>query len=198
MIKKDITYLRNIINKYDTEGICKSKEEKKRNKKIYRKLDIYKRYNNKDILKSKFIENMREFLFEKFNIKIKEEKTKIFQENIKDKINYISDKTQSYKNEFNTFNDKFVGKFNEYIKQIMQMKDIEKNKDTFLMNYIFKLKKDIVSLNLKKKKLQNDRDGLNRWMYLQICVKEKKKILPKYYKIILEDKCEENKDELKK
>ena len=79
------------------------------------------------------------------------------------------------KNEFSTFNDKFVGKFNEYIKQIIQMKDIEKNKDALFMNYIFKLKKDIVSLNLKNKKMQNDRDGLNRWMYLQICVKEKKK-----------------------
>ena len=198
LIKKDITYLRNIINKNDTERLCKSKEEKKRNNKIYRKLDIFKRCNNKDMLKSKFIENMREFLFEKFNIKIKEEKTKILQENIKDKINYISGKTQSLKNEFSTFNDKFVGKFNEYIKQIIQMKDIEKNKDALFMNYIFKLKKDIVSLNLKNKKMQNDRDGLNRWMYFQICVKEKKKTLPKYYKIILEDKCEENKDELKK
>ena len=78
------------------------------------------------------------------------------------------------------------------------MKDIEKNKDTLYMNYIFQLKKDIVSLNLKNKKIKNDRDGLNRWMYLQICVKEKKKVLPKYYKIILEDKQEENKEELKK
>ena len=78
------------------------------------------------------------------------------------------------------------------------MKDIEKNKDTLYMNYIFQLKKDIVSLNLKSKKIKNDRDGLNRWMYLQICVKEKKKVLPKYYKIILEDKQEENKEELKK
>ena len=83
MIKKDITYLRNIINKYDTERICNSKEEKKRNKKIYRKLDIYKRYNNKDILKSKFIENMREYLFEKFNIKLKKKKQKYFKKILK-------------------------------------------------------------------------------------------------------------------
>ena len=35
LIKKDITYLRNIINYYDIERICKSNEEKKRNKKIF-------------------------------------------------------------------------------------------------------------------------------------------------------------------
>ena len=112
-------------------------------------------------------------------------------------MEFINDRIKSLKNEFDCFNERFATKFSEYIKQIIQMKDIEKNKDTLYMNYIFHLKKDIVSLNLKNKKIRNDRDGLNRWMYLQICVKEKKKVLPKYYKIILEDKQEENKDVLK-
>ena len=197
-VMKDRSFLSKIVDKNENERISKSKEEKKRDKVIIKKIDIYNRCNSKDILKSKFIENMREFLLEKFSIKIKEEKTKIFQENIKDKMEFINDRIKSLKKEFDCFNERFVTKFSEYIKQIMQMKDIEKNKDTLYMNYIFQLKKDIVLLNLKNKKIKNDRDGLNRWMYLQICVKEKKKVLPKYYKIILEDKQEENKEELKK
>ena len=197
-VMKDRSFLSKIVDKNEKERISKSKEEKKRDKVIIKKIDIYSRCNTKDILKSKYIENMREYLLEKFSIKIKEEKSKIFQENIKDKMEFINDRIKSLKKEFNCFNERFVTKFSEYIKQIIQMKDIEKNKDTLYMNYIFQLKKDIVSLNLKSKKIKNDRDGLNRWMYLQICVKKKKKVLPKYYKIILEDKQEENKEELKK
>ena len=195
---KDKNFLNKITDKNDQERISKSREEKKRDKIILKKIDIYNRCNSKDILKSKFIENMREFLLEKYNIQIKQEKTKIFQENIKDKIEFINDRIKILKNEFNCFNDRFVTKFSEYIKQVIQMKDIEKNKDNLYLNYIFQLKKEIVSLNLRNKKIKNDRDGLNRWMYLQICVKEKKKVLPKYYKIILEDKQDENKEELKK
>ena len=161
---KDRSFLSKIVDKNENERINKSKEEKKRDKVIIKKIDIYNRCNSKDILKSKFIENMREYLLEKFSIKIKEEKTKIFQENIKDKIEFINDRIKSLKNEFDCFNERFVTKFSEYIKQITQMKDIEKNKDTLYMNYIFQLKKDIVSLNLKNKKIRNDRDGLNRWM----------------------------------
>ena len=149
------------------------------------------------MVKSKFIENMREYMLENYNYKIKLEKTKVYQENIRDKIDFINDRIKSLKNEFNSFNERFIVKFNEYIKQVMQMKDAEKSKDALYMNYIFQLKKDIIYLNLKNKKIKNDRDGLNRWMYLQICVKEKKKVLPKYYKIILENKQDENKEELK-
>ncbi len=191
-------FLNKIVNKSGNERISKSKEEKKRDRVIVKKIDIYNRCNSKDILKSKYIENMREYLLEKYNMKIKQEKTKIFQENIRDKIDFIKDRIKSLKNEFNCFNERFLTKFTEYIKQVLQIKDIERNKDTFYINYIFQLKKDIISLNLKNKKIKNDRDGLNRWMYLQICVKEKKKVLPKYYKIILENKQEENKEELKK
>ena len=191
-------FLNKIVNKSGNERISKSKKEKKRDRVIVKKIDIYNRCNSKDILKSKYIENMREYLLEKYNMKIKQEKTKIFQENIRDKIDFIKDRIKSLKNEFNCFNERFLTKFTEYIKQVLQIKDIERNKDTFYINYIFQLKKDIISLNLKNKKIKNDRDGLNRWMYLQICVKEKKKVLPKYYKIILENKQEENKEELKK
>ena len=196
-LKKN-NFLNQLTMKSETERICKSKEEKKRNDIIYKKIDIYKRNNNKDLLKTRYRENMKEYLLEKYNNNVKEEKTKILQENITDKLQYINDKTQTLKSEFEIFNDRFIVKFGDYIKQLMKMKELEKNKDTLYMNYIFQLKKDIVSLGLKNKKIKNDRDGLNKWMYLQICVKEKKKVLPKYYKIILENKNEENKEELKK
>lgn len=197
-IIKNNYFLNNIKAKNETERMSKSKEEKKRNENIDKKIDIFTRCNNKEMLKSKYIENMREYLFEKYNIKIKKEKSKILQENLKDKIESIDDKMKSLQYDYSCFNDRFVGKFAQYIKQIMQMKEIEKNKDNVYINYIFQLKKDIVSLNLKNKKIQNDRDALIRWMYLQICVKEKKTVLPKYYKLILEDKNDDNKEELKK
>ena len=55
-----------------------------------------------------------------------------------------------------------------------------------------------MGLRLKNKRIKNDRDYLIKWIYLQICVKEKLKILPNYYKIILENKSEENIEELNK
>ena len=187
-----------LTKKSETERLSKSKEEKKIDNIIFKKLDIYSRNNNKDLLKIRYLENMREFLFEKINNKVIEEKTKILQENNRDKIDFVNDRIKTLKSEFEIFNDKFIVKFAEYIKQLMKMKEIEKNRDARFQNYIFQLKKDIIYLELKKKKIKNDRDGLNRWMYLQICVKEKKKVLPNYYKIILEGKKEENKEELKK
>ena len=59
-------------------------------------------------------------------------------------MEFINDRIKSLKNEFDCFNERFATKFSEYIKQIIQMKDIEKNKDTLYMNYILHLKKDIV------------------------------------------------------
>ena len=67
----------------------KSKEEKKRDKVIIKKIDIYSRCNSKDILKSKFIGNMREYLLEKFSIEIKEEKQKFYKKILKIKWNLL-------------------------------------------------------------------------------------------------------------
>ena len=64
-------------------------------------------------------------------------------------------------------------------------------KEYVLQKYI-KLKKDVFDLKQKSQKIKNCKDSLSRRMYLQICVKEKLKVLPSYYKIILEDKMKEN------
>ena len=134
-IKKNIKIIKNsnflieLTKKNEIDKLNKSIEEKKEDKIIYKKIDLINMNNKKDLKKNKYLENMREYLLEKYNTKIKKEKNKIIRENFDDKSIFIDDKIKSLQNDYNCFNDSFSTRFNEYIKQIMIIKDIEKDKD---------------------------------------------------------------------
>jgi hypothetical protein len=66
-----------------------------------------------------------------------------------------------------------------------------------MLDYINELNRKIASLKQKIKKIRYKLDTYNKLVSILICIKEKKLELPKYYKIILESKMENNKNELK-
>jgi hypothetical protein len=80
----------------------------------------------------------------------------------------------------------------------MQIRDDEKKRYNIYLNYIIKLKRDVFDLKQRSQKMKKYKNSLSRWMYLQIRVKEKLKVLPSYYKIILENEMKENAEELSK
>ena len=197
MIKNN--HFLNELNIYnEKEALNKSKEDIIGIRNIIKKKEYLDIGNAKEITKNKYIEKLREYVLGKYNLEMKKEKSKIMEDNLKDSIGFINDKIKNLENDYHNFNNNFLNKFTEYSKQIMQIRDDEKNRYNIYLNYIMKLKRDVIDLKQKNKKMSNYRNSLSRWMYLQIRVKEKLKVLPSYYKIILENKMKENAEELSK
>ena len=69
----------------------------------------------------------------------------------------------------------------------MYQKAYEKNKLEDLEEEIIRIKNDISRINTKMAKIEVEKSKILRWVYLQIKLKEKKVILPIYYKLIFEN-----------
>ena len=184
----DNNLLNKIINRKNIEKSIIDPEEKFRVNSINKKEILLHRNCDNKSCKS-FIFNLKNFLTEKHEIEIKRNKYKIMKENTNDKYELLNMKKKFLESNFNQYNNSFMGnfatKFNEYIKHIFLQCEQDKLKNTYLISEIQKLKKTEFSLRIRLTKIQNDRDSLSRWMFLQICVKEKIKTIPNYYKFII-------------
>jgi hypothetical protein len=172
--------------------------KKQHNFSILKKQEILDHCKNKELTRNNFIYNIKDFMKFEINLNTNKEKAKVISENLSDEINLVVDKIKTLKNNFNSFNNNFFNTFDKYTKQLYYKIKDEKTKDNKLLEDINYLKQKIINLNLKINKIKNNYDELNRYVYIFICIKEEKKHLPNYYKIIIENKIEEKKDELKK
>ncbi len=77
------------------------------------------------------------------------------------------------------------------IKELEIQKEIEKTLNTNLEEEILKLKNEISIIETKILKVEHEKNMIIRWIFFQISLKEKKLILPIYYKYIIEE-TEEN------
>ena len=150
-----------------------------------------------ELSRKKYISNLKEYLTDKMNLNFKRTQVEILDENMKDRTNSIDDKAKRLNNHYNLFKDNFIIKYNEYIKGLSLNIKLEKLKSDQLVVYINELNKKIANLKQKIKKIRYKLDTYNKLISILICIKEKKLELPKYYKIILGNKMENNKNELK-
>ena len=74
----------------------------------------------------------------------------------------------------------------EYLKYLSIKIHLEKIENLKLLNTILNYKNDIENINSKIKKMEYEKSNIIKWFYLQIQLKEKKLILPEYYKAIFE------------
>ena len=183
------------INEKELEN--KSLIENKRNYKLIKKQIIYDNIRKKDFTRIKYIENIKDYLNYKMNLNVKKEKEKVIKENVKEKINLIEDRIINLKNNYDIFSNQFLIKFDKYSKQLFNKIKYEKNFDDKLIECINKISQKIMNLKLKISKINNNYNELNKYIYIFICIQEKKLQLPNYYKIIIENKIKENLDELK-
>ena len=158
---------------------------------IIKKLDIYTNERKKSLLPSVYISDLRYYLSQKMNVKIKTEKSKKLMENDIQKMEYIDYEIETLKQNYSLFNKTFIHKLNKYLRELNIIKAYEKNKDEILIEKLIDIKKKVTFLQAKVKKIEINKNSLKRWIYLQICLKEKKIKLPESYKIILESKNEE-------
>ena len=165
---------------------------------LLQKLDIFDNCKKKELTRTNYIYNIKDYLSYKLNLIIKKEKSKVLNENMKDEINLIDDTIGKLKKNFDSFSNNFFHTFDKYTKQLSNNIKIEKDKDNKLLELINHLKQKITSLKLKINKLKYNDDDLNKYIYLFLCIKEKKMKLPNYYTLILENRIYEQKNELKK
>ena len=85
------------------------------------------------------------------------------------------------------FNDKFINKFNDAVKQLFTRREIERTRNIQLIEQILQYKNEISLLVSKIRKAEFDKYNIIRWIYFQICVNEKILNFPVYYKAIIEE-----------
>lgn len=100
--------------------------------------------------------------------------------------------TEFYKDSINSFiaaeklleND-FVNKITDYTKYIVTKREREKIKNALLRQEIMNYRKEIEQIKNKINKIELEKKNTIKWIFLQICMKEKKLTLPEHYKNII-------------
>ena len=162
---------------------------------IHKKLNIFTYLKNSELAKSRYMNDFNMYLTNKLHFKTKAEKLKILLENDQEKIEQLNNKINALKRDFSGFNDTFYHKFSQYVKEIYNNKETEKERNNTYIEQLIILKNTVNILQAAVNKIKNNANSFNHWLYLQICLKEKKISLPQSYKDILESK-DEDKDSL--
>ena len=133
-----------------------------------------------------FIEKTRELMLIKHTAHIKQERAIRLKETYENEVESINDTIKSLKQAQTLFNDTFYVKFGEYIKHLSNQREIEKSKNTNLLEETIKFKNEISQIQSKIRKIEQDKANVIRWLYFQIQLKEKLITLPSHYKKIIE------------
>ena len=131
-----------------------------------------------------FINKTRDLKLLAYTINVKKEKSLKLTETDEQ---YIDEKLKSLNKTNKLFTEKFQSKFDAYVKNILIRKENEKEIKNELLKIILRLKGEISKLESKIQRYEIEKNTIIKWIYFQISVKEKKLILPIYYKILIEE-----------
>ena len=164
-----------------------NKKEKKINKKIISLMNSkQKKFNVKKKSINDLINQTCYLKLYKYTLKNKKEMALRIQENYQNENEYFDDKVNYLKIGMNLYNIRLGNKISEYVKYILYYRDQEKKRCDILENNKNKYKNEIMILQNKIRKEELEKENILRWIYFQIKMKEKKLILPEYYKKIIE------------
>lgn len=173
--------------------ICKVEDQShyqtSRDKKDYMLEYKLKRLNRNEKHDTKsYINKLREYQILNYTMNEKKERAIRIKETNISNIEYFEDTIKSLKSFKQIFTSKLYNKTADYFKFILMRKEIEKIKNSKLIQNILYLKSNIEQINTKIKKVELEKNNIIRWIYLQIKLKERKLTLPPYYKTIIEQK----------
>lgn len=185
----------NLLRRIESDKTFKKKpcnfEEEKNNYLFNKKLE-YISMNQKDNKSvKKYMENLNDSIKNQYTQKLKREKIKINFEEIKNENQYIDDKISSVHNWNNLYEDLFLNKFNDYMKFLIKKIDEYDKSNYLLLNDVFILQKQINKLKMRINKLLDLKRMYNKFIILQISLKQKTMKLPEHYDYILSHTLEE-------
>ena len=155
---------------------------------LNRKCDYMALSKKKENSLQNYIKGLNEYMKNKYVNKYKEEKI-LFMKEEKDNKNHFLDNKINYIKELEyLFNRVFFNKYTKYIKFLEEQIELEIIYKYQLMNDIYHLKKQIAKLDMEIRKKKDEKHFYKTFIYLQICVKEKKLLndLPPHYKYIID------------
>ena len=152
---------------------------------LLKKQKILEKNIHKRNYRKKYINDIRNVTLDKYNLNIRKEKIKVFEENLKNKLNKINKDIKELESNSELFNKNFIPKLFDYYRYIQNKKDIEMQKNLLYINKISLLQKNILFIKSRITKRQKEKQLLMREIFLYISIKEKKLNLPEYYKDIL-------------
>lgn len=134
-----------------------------------------------------FMGKTRQKQFDKLALNSKKELCIRIQEVNQNKMEYLDDRIKSFETWKKLNHDFFDEKIGDYLKFLMYKKEYEKNKCEDYLQQIADIKKELSRLESKMSKIEQEKYNILRWVFFQIKLKEKKTVLPIYYKLILEN-----------
>ena len=159
------------------------RERNKENNYINKKID---KLHKKEKSRRGMITNINTFKYMKSLIKLKKQREQNKRENRENEIEFIQEKINSLNKTLKLLNYNFMNRISDYLRHLDSMKNREYTKNINLLKEKMDIKREIVRINLEIEKTKQKKEDILRWVYLQIKVKERKLILPKYYKKIIE------------
>ena len=187
--ENDIKLLKKIKFIHDRENVDKDEEYllKLKLEKMY-----WERFNISVILNK-----LRDFKYFSYINELKKEVNKNSLENSKNNVDFIKDKINSLNSMKQIYNNTISNKLLEYSKFISNYKDRERRASEILLNQINSIKKQVKNLQNKISKKEFEKVTILKWIYFLIKMKEKKLVLPAYYKKIIETNIQRRKERRK-
>ena len=146
---------------------------------------------------SLMLNKVREYKYSNYLNEQKKEINKTSIENSKNNLEFLTDKINMLNNIKNNYSINISNKLGEYSKFILKYKEKEKINSDSLLNQINNLKKDVKNLQNKIAKKEYEKAQILKWIDFLIKMKEKKLVLPAYYKKIIETHFERKKEKRK-
>ena len=180
--KKDYSFIKTEANKNNFESIINEHDSKCI---INCKISKYKHYQEPGF--KDFIKKTQELKLNSYTTKIKRERAVRLEEGYYNQIEYFQDTLNSLQSSKKLLDVDFTNKIADYTRFVMSKKEREKVKSSKILQEIINYRKEIEHLNNKIKKIEFEKTNIIRWIYFQIQVKEKKLVLPSYYKTLIEN-----------
>ena len=188
---QNINLLRRIESDKNFKKISYDLEEEKNSYLFQKKLEYVSiNENNKRALYN-YMKDLDNYIKNQYSRKLKEEKIRINIEEVKNENHYINEKITSAKDYNELYSDVFLNILNEYVKFLSKKVDQYDKGNYYLINEVFKLQKQVNKLKLRINKLLEEKKIYNKFIMLQISLKQKVMKLPDYYEFILNHSLEE-------
>ena len=145
-----------------------------------------RKLNKKEKSRRAMIKKLDEFKFFKFMVYLKKEREKNKKEEKENEVEFFQEKINSLNKAVKLLGIEFMNRISDYLRYLESKKNFEKTEDINLLKEKMRIKREIIQINSEIEKVKEKKEGILRWIYLQMKVREKKLILPKYYKKIFE------------